>query len=196
MTNGPATHPPSESDLLDSARRGDPAAWEHIVSEFGPVIRGYARARGVRDPDDLTQDVFVAAASRLGDFRGTWADFRSWMFAVAYRQIVNRYRRAKFEAAPLPETLRAGGDPLEDQVIARLQGDSAVAALVVLNDLERDVVLMRVLGGLDTEDVAKAVGKRAGNVRVIQSRAMGKLREELIRRGYGTDGMASVEAVG
>ncbi len=97
------------------------------------------------------------------------------MFAIAYRQIVNRYRRAKFDTAPLPETLRAAGETLEDQVIERLQGDTAVAALVVLNDLERDVVLMRVLGGLDTEDVAGAVGKRAGNVRVIQSRAMGKL---------------------
>ncbi len=196
MSNGPATHPPPESDLLDLARRGDPAVWERIVSEFGPVIRGYARARGVRDPEDLTQDVFVAAASRLTEFRGDWGDFRSWMFAVAYRQIVNRYRRAKFDAAPLPEKLAAGGEALEDQVIDRLQGESAVAALVVLTDLERDVVLMRVLGGLDTEDVARAVGKRPGNVRVIQSRAMGKLRDELVRRGYGMDGLTSAEAVG
>jgi len=68
--------------------------------------------------------------------------------------------------------------------------------MAAMGGQERDVVLMRVLGGLDTEDVARAVGKRAGNVRVIQSRAMGKLRAELIRRGYGTEGLTSVEAVG
>lgn len=196
MATHQPTHPQRESDLLDRARRGDAVAWERIVAELGPVIRGYARARGVRDPDDLTQDVFVAAASRIGAFRGEWDDFRSWVFSITYRQVVNRYRRSRFDAEPLAESVPSSAAPVEDEVIARIQGDSAVAALEVLNDLERDVVLMRVLGGLETHDVARAVGKRPGNVRVIQSRAMAKLRAELIRRGYGSDGLASAEAVG
>ena len=193
MATAPSIQP--ESELLDRARAGDALVWNDIVTEFGPVIRGYARARGVGDPDDLTQDVFMAAASRLGDFRGDWTAFRSWLFGIAYRQIVNRYRRAKFETAPLPATLPDPRGSPEDEVIEQVRGEAAVAALAVLNDLERDVVLMRVLGGLDTDEVAEAVGKRAGNVRVIQSRALGKLREELARRGYG-DGATSTEAVG
>ena len=80
--------------------------------------------------------------------------------------------------------------------MARVHGEAAVAALDALNELERDVVLMRVLGGLDTEEVARAVGKRPGNVRVIQSRALGKLRAELVRRGYGADGVTSMEDAG
>ncbi len=177
----------SDIDLLARARSGEAAVWERIVGEFGPVIRGYARARGVRDPDDLTQDVFVAASSRLREFQGDWHAFRSWLFAIAYRQIVNRYRKAKFDTTPLPESLvLATGSP-EDEVIERVESTAAMAALEVLNDVERDVVLMRVLGGLDMDEVAKAVGKRPGNVRVIQSRAMTKLRDELVRRGYGTE---------
>jgi RNA polymerase sigma factor (sigma-70 family) len=196
MPETPPMPPPLESDLLDRARRGDAVVWEGIVTQFGPVIRGYARARGVRDPDDLTQDVFVAAASRFEGFRGDWEDFRSWLFAIAYRQVVNRYRRSKFATDPLPPSLPSGAVSVEDEVIERIRGESAVDALQVLNDLERDVVLLRVLGGLDTEEVAQAVGKRPGNVRVIQSRAMGKLRAELIRRGYGADGLEGVEAAG
>lgn len=177
----------SDDNLLDRARSGEAVVWERIVGEFGPVIRGYARARGVRDPDDLTQDVFVAASSRLGDFQGDWNAFRSWLFAIAYRQIVNRYRKSKFDTSPLPESLVLSTHSAEDEVISNVENTAAVAALEVLNDVERDVVLMRVLGGLDMEDVAKAVGKRPGNVRVIQSRAMTKLRDELVRRGYGTE---------
>jgi DNA-directed RNA polymerase specialized sigma24 family protein len=64
----------------------------------------------------------------------------------------------------------------------------AVAAMDVLSEIERDVVLLRVIADLDTEDVAKAVGKRAGNVRVIQSRALAKVRAELETRGYAMEG--------
>lgn len=185
MTAVPATGSGRSPDLIERARGGDAAAWEHIVTELGPVIRGYARARGVADPDDLTQDVFTAAAQRIDSFQGEWEAFRSWLFAIAYRQVVNRYRRRGRQTAPLPDTI-AGTEPSpEDEVLARLEAGGATAALAVLDELERDVVLMRVLGGLDAAAVGEAIGKRAGNVRVIQFRAMAKLREELLRRGYG-----------
>jgi len=70
-------------------------------------------------------------------------------------------------------------------LVARLNAGGAAAALEILDDLERDVVLMRVLGGLDATAVGEAIGKRPGHVRVIQFRAMAKLREDLLRRGYG-----------
>ena len=176
-------------DTVSRARKGDPVAWEQIVGEIGPVIRGYARARGVPDPDDLTQDVFTAAAQRIGEFRGDWGAFRSWLFAIAYRQVVNRYRASSRANAtgPLPDDPPAATPGPEDEVLERISAGGAVAALEVLEPLERDVVLMRVLGGLDADAVGRAVGKRPGNVRVIQFRAMAKLREELLRRGYGAE---------
>ncbi len=38
--------------------------------------------------------------------------------------------------------------------------------------------------------VGEAIGKRAGHVRVIQFRALAKLKDELLRRGYGGEEMA------
>lgn len=159
------------------------------MTDYGPRIRGYARARGVADADDLTQDVFTAAASQIGSFDGDDDRLRSWLFAIAYRQIVNRYRATAKQTTTLPETLVDPDGSPEDTVVRGLEGGEAVAALDVLSELERDVVLMRVVGELDSKDVAAAVGKRPGNVRVIQSRAMNKLRDELERRGYGSHGL-------
>ncbi len=187
MTAVPVSGSTAPTDLVGRARRGDPAAWEHIVTELGPVIRGYARARGAPDPDDLTQDVFTAAAQRIGEFHGDWEAFRSWLFAVAYRQVVNRYRASARATAPLPESLASAAAGPEEEVLGRVAAAGAADALEVLEPLERDVVLMRVLAGLDAEAVGRAVGKRPGTVRVIQFRAMAKLREELIRRGYGAE---------
>lgn len=181
--------------LLEGAKAGDAEAWNRIVTEYGPRIRGYARARGAPDPEDVTQDVFVAAASRIGDFEGDGSAFRSWLFAIAYRQIANRHRAAAKQAAPLPETLVDPAVSPEDAVVGRFEATEAVAALDVLSDLERDVVLMRVVGELDSRAVAEAVGKRPGNVRVIQSRAMAKLRAELERRGYASAGVFAAALV-
>ena len=180
---------PQYGDLerVAHARQGDERAWAEIVRDVGPTLVGYARARGVGDPEDLMQDVFVAAAARLGSFEGGWRDFRAWVFSIAYRQVVNRYR-APQAAAELPPALADPTDSPEDLVVRNVMASEAVQALEVLTEVERDIVLLRVIAGLDTPEVAAAVGKRRGNVRVIQTRALAKLREELVRRGYtGSD---------
>jgi len=177
----------TDTATLERARDGDEAAWADIVRSVGPTLVGYARARGARDPEDVMQDVLVAAASRLASFEGDWSDFRTWVFSIAYRQIVNRYR-APEPPTDLPEILADASDSPEDQVVRSVMASDAVQALKVLTEVERDVVLLRVIAGLDTGEVAAAVGKGRGNVRVIQTRALAKLREELVRRGYaGSD---------
>jgi RNA polymerase sigma-70 factor (ECF subfamily) len=176
-------------ELLDRARSGDDEAWSQIVRELGPRVQGYAKGKGIVDAEDVVQDVFTAAARLIGDFEGEWRAFRSWIFSIAYRQIVNRYRRPSRRDGELPRVLVDEDHIGPDQaVVIREMASEAVAAMDVLSEIERDVVLLRVIADLDTEDVAKAVGKRAGNVRVIQSRALAKVRAELETRGYAMEG--------
>ena len=172
-------------ELLDRARGGDGEAWSQIVRELGPRVQGYARGKGIVDAEDVVQDVFIAAAQGIGAFDGEWSAFRSWIFSIAYRQIVNRYRSPSRHDRELPRVLVDEYHVGPDQaVVIGEMASEAVAALDVLSGIERDVVLLRVIAGLDTAEVAKTVGKRAGNVRVIQSRALGKVRAELEGRGY------------
>lgn len=174
-----------DRSLVERARDGDEAAWVGIVTEIGPKLRGYARAKGAPDPDDVMQDVLLAAASRLGDFVGDESAFRSWIFAIAYRQIANRHRVAGREDSELPRVLVDQGPGPEAEAILGDTGSDALAALDVLDETERDIVLMRVIGEMDSAEVGAAVGKKPGTVRVIQHRALEKVRAELVRRGYG-----------
>lgn len=177
----PSPPRPADGDLVARARAGDEKAWEEIVREVGPTIAGYARARGAPDPEDVMQDVFVAAARRIDRFVGDETAFRSWLFAIAYRQIADRHR-AKRPQGELPAGLADPSPTPEDRAVTAASVTEALAALDVLNEIERDVVLLRVIGELDTAAVAEAVGKRPGNVRVIQTRALAKVRAELERR--------------
>ncbi len=172
---------------VEAARRGDPDAWSELVAEFGPRIRGFARARGAPDPDDVMQDVFGAVAQRIGSFEGNESSFQSWLFSIAYRQIANRHRRSNRETLLDPKDVPAPAVAGPEDDVIRAEGASvALQALHVLNDIERDVVLMRVVAELSTDEVAAAVSKTPGNVRVIQTRALAKVRTELERVGYQT----------
>lgn len=171
--------------LVARARAGDESAWREIVAEIGPRLRGYARARGAPDPDDVMQDVLMAAAERISEFEGGGGAFRSWIFSIAYRKIADRHRVSGRETPVdrLPD--RPAASP-EHDLMERASRSAAFDALRVLTGVERDVVLMRVIGEMATPEVARAVGKSVGNVRVIQHRAMARVREELERTGYVT----------
>lgn len=183
LTVTPPAPPVTSDEQLARARAGDERAWRDIVAEIGPRLRGYARAKGTPDPDDVMQDVLLAAAEHLGDFEGDGSAFRSWVFSIAYRKIADRHRVSGRET-PIEHLPEVPHPSPEHEIEERESASAALAALDVLDGVERDVVLMRVLGEMDTPEVAAAVGKTEGNVRVIQHRALEKVRAELERTGY------------
>lgn len=178
----PGVRPP---DLVDSARRGDPAAWEHILHQYGPRIVRFAASRGVRDPEDVAQDVMGVAAERIHRFRGDEGDLRSWLFTIAYRRCADyhrrSYRRPEEPTDRLPETV--DGDGADTAVWSDGEAGEAFAALNILDPRERQVITLRVISELGTREVAAALGLTRTNVRVIQSRALGKLRRYLENNG-------------
>lgn len=166
--------------LLDEARDGSETAWHTIVTELGPSVAGYARAKGLSEPDDLMQEVFMNASMAIDRFNGDWDDFRAWLFTIAYRRIADAHRRAyrtgsqvSIDTALAVAESRNGPD--QAVMVAETTKES-IAALDILTPIEREVVLLRIIGEMDSDEVAHIVGKRAGTVRVIQSRAIAKLR--------------------
>jgi RNA polymerase sigma-70 factor (ECF subfamily) len=62
-------------------------------------------------------------------------------------------------------------------VLTSLDTQSALALLAQLPPDQAEVVLLRVLSGIETTRVATIVGKRPGTVRVLQHRALHRLAE-------------------
>lgn len=173
-----------KKELAAAARDGDDDAWEHIVREFGPTIRGLARAKGVHDPDDLTQDVFTAMARSISRFQGDDAAFRTWTYSIAYRQIVNRWRARDREFVGLPDRLATNEPGPEAQAMRASTAEACIEALDVLADNERDVVILSVIADLPTSDIALILDTTQGNIRVLKSRGLRRLRSNLTQNGY------------
>ncbi|HEX6286966.1 MAG TPA: sigma-70 family RNA polymerase sigma factor, partial [Acidimicrobiia bacterium] len=170
---------------------GTQLSWSEMFDEFAPALTSYARSRGVREAEDLVQDVFVAAFKQLPGFVGDRSGLRSLLFTIAYRRIADhhrqRYRRRETLVADHPP--RADPGPTVEQIVTL--GDTAgraVQALALLSDRERRVMEMRIFEEDSPANVGRALGLSSGNVRVIQARALAKIRKHL--RSTGDNGFA------
>jgi RNA polymerase sigma-70 factor (ECF subfamily) len=152
---------------------------------------GYLRSRAGADAEDLASETWLAVARGLSSFSGDEAAFRSWVFTIAHRRLVDHHR-AVARRPRLRSLARADGDdheaPLEVQapddpageVLATLAAEDAVGRIVALLPKDQaDIVLLRVVAGLPVEDVASITGRRAGTVRVLQHRALRRLADRL-----------------
>ena len=166
--------------VLTAARAGADWAWERIYGELAPSVAGYLRARGADDPEDLTGEVFLQVVGGLARFSGAERDFRAWVFTIAHRRLVDDLRRRSRRpvgAAPddvLERAAGPGGD-VRDDAAARLGEASVREAIEGLAPDQRDVLLLRILGDLTIEEIARLLGKRQGAVKALQRRALRNL---------------------
>jgi RNA polymerase sigma-70 factor (ECF subfamily) len=167
-------------DVLLAARAGAEWAWTRIYGELAPKVVGYLRAHGAGDPEDVAGEVFLQVVRGLPDFDGGKADFVAWTFTIAHRRLVDDLRRRgrrPVEVAPADAIERAagtGGDVQEDAE-ERMALESVRAAIDELAPDQRAVVLLRIIGDLTIEEIARVVGKRPGAVKALQRRGLRRL---------------------
>ena len=82
-------------DALAGALDHAPVACRWIYDTYAGRVHGYLRAQGAHEPEDLTSEVFLRVFDRLAQFSGDEVQFRSWLFTIAYRILVDEVRRRK-----------------------------------------------------------------------------------------------------
>jgi RNA polymerase sigma-70 factor (ECF subfamily) len=167
--------------VIEAARAGAEWAWSRLYADLSGPVLGYLRLRGAVEPEDLLGEVFVQVARNAGTFEGEYSSFRSWVFTVAHHRLVDerRYRaRRPVEPGQIPESARGTGNT-EDEALAGLATGEVVALLDTLTPEQRDVLLLRIVGDMSVEDVARIVGRRPGAVKALQRRGLETLRRML-----------------
>lgn len=170
-------------DVLAAAQAGAEWAVARLYADLQPSVLRFAAARLGQDADDVTSQVWLEVARGLRGFSGDEAAFRRWVFTIAHRRIANAIRsRMRNLSTPVPvEELRPmAADSAEDEAARAASGDEA--ARIIANALPPDlaeVVLLRVVAGLSAEEVAEVTGRKPGTVRVMQHRALKRLRAAL-----------------
>lgn len=176
-------------DVLMAAQVGAGWAFTRLYEDLAGVVTGYLRQQGAQDPDDVASETFLHVFNGIGTFEGDEESFRSWVFTIAHRRLVDERRRSSRRPATEP---LVGDDPHGDPGEA---ADSAVMAeadwerlekhLAALTSIQRDVVLLRVVAGLSVAETAEVVERSEDAVRQLQRRGLQTLEERLTPQGEG-----------
>jgi RNA polymerase sigma-70 factor (ECF subfamily) len=170
--------------LVRRAQGGDADAWEALYRLSYPALLGYARRRLARrdEADDAVSETFARAYARINGFRWEGAGFNGWLFGILRNVVLESHRRERRNEKRVMQGTDNDEDLLKDLLLHEEFG-AVRAAFACLSPEDREVLELRVVGGLAAEEVAVVVGKRAGAVRMAQSRALSRLRAELARGG-------------
>ena len=163
---------------IRAAAAGDREAFGQLYGCYFRMVHAVLLGRVPRrDVDDLVQDVFLTAFTRLKGLREP-AAFGAWLATIARNRATDHLRRSH-EQVELPDEL-PGGEAIEADTLAVLD------AVRKLPDAYRETLLMRLVEGMTGAEIADRAGLTEGSVRVNLQRGMALLREKL-----GGDGNAN-----
>lgn len=169
--------------VLAAAQEGSGWAFERLWHAFAPSVTGYLRLQGAAEPEDLASDVFLGAFRSLATFSGDEGAFRSWLFTIAHRRLVDARRQAA--RRPPPQALEEAAElphaapDAEVEVMRRMAEERVRSLCARLVPDRRDVLLLRLVGGFTVEEVAAALDKSPAAIKALQRRGLTTLRQIL-----------------
>jgi RNA polymerase sigma-70 factor (ECF subfamily) len=164
--------------ILTAARLGEEWAVAALWRDVHPRLLRYLRvAAGAEAAEDLASEIWLEVAGGLRRFDGDRTSFLRFVFTICRRRVIDAGRRAGRRRTELmsPDALAAAGPAAVDDADAGLALDAALARLTALPREQAEVILLRVVVGLDADTVGDVLGKRPGTVRVLQHRGLERL---------------------
>jgi RNA polymerase sigma-70 factor (ECF subfamily) len=173
--------------VLAAAQDGGEDAFAALWRDANPALLRYLRVAAPEATEDVAAEVWVQVVRGLAKFRGDEREWRGWLFTIARRRALDeRRRRARHPVTPLAELpghLEPRAPDTAGQAIENLATEAALAAVAALPPHQAEVILLRVVAGLDTEAVARIVGSSPGAVRVTAHRGLKRLAHVLTVTG-------------
>jgi RNA polymerase sigma-70 factor (ECF subfamily) len=167
---------------LAAAARRDRRQFARLYERYADRVYRYALARTGNEAtaDDLTGDVMLAVLEGIGRFDPARGTFAGWLFGIAARQIGERVgqhgrlRRAIDRARP--------PFPADDALESSVRREDARQVRGLLERLpaaDRELMLLRYSAGLNSREIADALGISHGAAHMRLSRILKRLAGDL-----------------
>lgn len=147
-----------------------------LYTALAPAVLGYLRAQRAAEPEDLLHDVFLQVARDLPTFKGDDGKLRSWVFSIAHNRVVDDRRR---RAVRPQKAAKAVPDHGYHDRRMEPKDEALIEACAALTSDQREVVVLRFVGDLPLEEVARLTGRRVTAVKRLQARGLARLAELL-----------------
>ena len=173
------------TEAIHAARGGDEDAFVVVWKTLHPPLLRYLRVRGDDGPEDLASETWMHVMKGLDTFVGDAREFRAWLFTIARHRAVDagraRTRRPSVPVADVTELhpeQRNTAPSAEDTALDNDATERALRLVATLPAAQAEMVMLRVVAGLDVADVAEMLEKKPGTVRVTVHRALQTLARD------------------
>jgi RNA polymerase sigma-70 factor (ECF subfamily) len=170
-----------EQALVERAKR-DPNAFGELYNRYLMQIYRfvYSRVRDQTVAEDVTSEVFMKALKSIGRYQDTGKPFSAWLYQIAVNSVADRYRAARpVEDIDEQRDLAISGPALEEVAAQRDELRRIWSVVETLPKQQRVAMVLKFQEDMKIEDIAVAMGKSAGAVKLLIHRGVTKCRQTL-----------------
>ena len=176
---------PDEARLVRQAQSGDAESFARLYDGYVERVYRYVFFRVSDDEmaEDITSQVFLKAWENLDRYQFGSSPFLAWLYTIARNQVIDHYRARK-QTVSIDEvvSLPAHDDAVDEQVQVRFDIQAMSDGLQFLTEEQQQVLTLRFIAGLETNEISKQMGKAEGAIRALQMRALQALSKYMAEK--------------
>ncbi len=178
-----------ENILVKKAINGDNSAFEMLMEKHMGIIYNIALRMTANqdDAEDMTQEIMIKIFRSLSSFKGN-SKFSTWIYRVAVNTCLDELKKKK-NKKHLSLDAEISGDDGENQIEIKDDSpspeklaeqnelrDMVAAAVKLLSDEHRAVIVLRDIRGMSYSEIAEILGCSDGTVKSRISRERAQLK--------------------
>jgi len=195
-TSGHSALSAEEALFVMRLQANEDAAYDELVRTYSASIFhvAYRMLGDTAEASDIVQEIFLKVFRNIGGFKGE-AALKTWIFRIAFSEILNRLRwwkrRHRFATVSLdeqpndfgmPARIIAASSPTPEQALQSKEEEGAIQqALGKLSREHRSIVVLRDIEGFSYNEIADVLGVSVGTVKSRLARARADLKKSLMR---------------
>ena len=191
----PAAVNAEEAVFVSRLQANEDAAYDELVRAYSSTIYhvAYRMLGDPADASDVVQEIFLKVFRNIGGFKAE-AALKTWIFRIAFSEILNRLRwwkrRYRYATISLDETpigkpasdIVVHGGPTPEEMLQCKERETAIQqALRKLSHEHRSIIVLRDIEGFSYNEISEVLGVSLGTVKSRLARARADLKKSLIR---------------
>jgi len=168
-----------EHDLIEKAVRGEAEAFGLLYDHYLPKIYRFILVKVGRreEAEDLTHQVFLNCWKHIPKYQSMGYPLSTLLYRMARNEVIDYVRTRKNPISMEDAQIEIPVDQeVERNIDVSIDMHKVQSAIHILSSEQQDVILMRFVDELDNKEIAEILEKSEGTIRIIQHRAIKKLK--------------------